>query len=88
MVLAAMLLLNAIVVRARQQPDIVFIYADDPGYGDISCNGATKVHTPNIDRIAGQGIRFTNAHASSATCTPCRCRASPTDASGASAAWV
>ncbi|CAL1516417.1 arylsulfatase [Chitinophaga sp. MM2321] len=55
-----------------QRPNIVLIYADDLGYGDISCNGATKVHTPNIDRLASQGIRFTNGHASSATCTPSR----------------
>ncbi|WP_106527605.1 sulfatase family protein [Chitinophaga niastensis] len=57
---------------APQRPNIVLIYADDLGYGDISCNGATKIHTPNIDRLASQGIRFTNAHASSATCTPSR----------------
>ncbi|WP_202182934.1 sulfatase family protein [Chitinophaga solisilvae] len=55
-----------------QRPNIVLIYADDLGYGDVSCNGATKVRTPNIDRLAGQGIRFTNGHASSATCTPSR----------------
>ncbi|WP_143304753.1 sulfatase family protein [Chitinophaga vietnamensis] len=57
---------------AASKPNIVFIYADDLGYGDISCNGATKVHTPNIDRLAAQGMRFTNGHASSATCTPSR----------------
>lgn len=54
------------------RPNIVLIYADDLGYGDVSCNGATKVHTPNIDRLAAQGVRFTNGHASSATCTPSR----------------
>lgn len=54
------------------KPNIVLIYADDLGFGDISCYGARKVHTPNIDRLAAQGVRFTNAHASSATCTPSR----------------
>lgn len=53
-------------------PNIVLIYADDLGYGDISCNGATRVHTPNIDRIAQEGINFSNAHSASATCTPSR----------------
>lgn len=54
------------------KPNVVLIYADDLGYGDISSYGATHLHTPNIDRIAKNGIRFTNAHASSATCTPSR----------------
>ena len=53
-------------------PNIVLIYADDVGYGDISCNGATAVQTPQIDSIARQGIRFTSAYATSATCTPSR----------------
>src|SRR5262249_29151522 len=48
------------------------IYADDVGYGDISCYGARRVKTPNLDRLAAGGVRFTNAHASSATCTPSR----------------
>jgi arylsulfatase A-like enzyme len=53
-------------------PNIVLIYADDVGYGDLSCYGATRVKTPNLDKLAGGGISFTNAHASSATCTPSR----------------
>ena len=53
-------------------PNIVLIYADDIGYGDVSCNGATAVQTPNIDRIAKEGIRFTSGYCSSATCTPSR----------------
>jgi arylsulfatase A-like enzyme len=58
--------------QARQKPNIVLIYTDDIGYGDISAYGATKIKTPNIDKIGQQGIRFTNAHASSSTCTPSR----------------
>jgi arylsulfatase A-like enzyme len=54
------------------KPKILLIYADDVGYGDIGCYGATRVRTPNIDRIAGRGIRFTNAHSPSATGTPSR----------------
>lgn len=53
-------------------PNIILIYADDLGYGDISCYGATKISTPNIDRLAAQGCRFVNAHAAAATCTPSR----------------
>ncbi len=53
-------------------PNIVLIYADDLGYGDVSCYGATRITTPNIDRLAGQGLRFTNAHCTSSTCTPSR----------------
>jgi len=55
-----------------QKPNVIFIYADDLGYGDLSCYGATKIKTPNIDKLAAQGIRFTNGHSTSATCTPSR----------------
>ena len=57
---------------AAARPNIVFIYADDAGYGDLSCYGATSVSTPNLDRLAANGVRFTDAHSSSATCTPSR----------------
>jgi arylsulfatase A-like enzyme len=53
-------------------PNIVLIYADDLGYGDISANGATAVATPNIDRIAREGINFSSGYSTSATCTPSR----------------
>jgi arylsulfatase A-like enzyme len=58
--------------KPSSYPNIVFIYADDLGYGDVSCYGANSVHTPNIDSLAAQGLRFTDAHATSATCTPSR----------------
>ena len=57
---------------SRRPPNIVFILADDVGYGDVGCYGATRVKTPNIDRLAAQGIRFTDAHSTSSTCTPSR----------------
>lgn len=53
-------------------PNIVLIYADDLGYGDIGAYGATELKTPNMDRLAAGGIRFTNGYASSATCSPSR----------------
>jgi arylsulfatase A-like enzyme len=57
---------------AASKPNIVVILADDLGYGDVGCYGATKVKTPHIDRLAKEGLRFTDAHSSSATCTPSR----------------
>ena len=53
-------------------PNIVVIFADDLGYGDLGCYGATHVETPVIDRLASQGRRFTDAHSASAVCTPSR----------------
>jgi arylsulfatase A-like enzyme len=57
---------------AERPPNILLIYADDLGYGDVSCYGATRIQTPNIDRLASEGLRFTDAHCTSATCTPSR----------------
>lgn len=54
------------------RPNVVFIYADDLGYGDLSCYGAKNVKTPNVDALADSGIRFTNAHCVAATSTPSR----------------
>lgn len=58
--------------RSLEHPNIIIIYADDLGYGDVSCNGSRTITTPNIDRAASQGLRFTNAHCTSATSTPSR----------------
>jgi arylsulfatase A-like enzyme len=58
--------------KAMRPPNIVIILGDDIGYGDFGCYGATKVKTPNIDRLATQGMRFTNGYATAATCTPTR----------------
>lgn len=53
-------------------PNIIIIYADDLGYGDLSSYGATEIETPNIDKLVNGGVKFTNGHASSATCSPSR----------------
>ncbi len=55
-----------------QKPNVVVILVDDLGYGDLSCHGATKIQTPNLDKLAAAGVRFTDGHATSATCTPSR----------------
>ncbi|MDO8541146.1 MAG: sulfatase-like hydrolase/transferase [Opitutaceae bacterium] len=54
------------------RPNIVFILIDDLGYGDVGCYGATKVKTPNVDRLAREGMRFTDAHTTASVCTPTR----------------
>src|SRR3569832_1058549 len=59
-------------IAAQQKPNVIIIYADDLGYGDLSCYGATKINTPNLDKLAKQGLRFTDGHSTSATCTPSR----------------
>src|SRR5678816_2758921 len=58
---------------APRRPSIIFILADDLGYGDLGCYGQTKIRTPNIDRIAAQGLRFTQYYAGSSVCAPSRC---------------
>jgi len=66
------LLLSQTTQLKVEKPNIIIIYADDLGYGDVSCYGATKIKTPNIDKLSEQGLRFMDAHATSATCTPSR----------------
>lgn len=56
----------------QQKPNVIFIYADDLGYGDLECYGAKNVETPNINRLSNNGVRFTNGHAVAATSTPSR----------------
>jgi len=58
--------------QTADRPNVLIIYTDDLGYGDLGCNGATIVATPNIDRLAQNGINFSNAHATASTCTPSR----------------
>jgi arylsulfatase A len=57
---------------AAPRPNFILINCDDLGYGDLSCYGATKQRTPNIDRLARDGVRFTSFYASSGVCTPSR----------------
>jgi len=54
------------------RPNILIILTDDLGYGDLGCYGATRIKTPNLDRLAAQGLRFTTAYAPASTCTPTR----------------
>jgi arylsulfatase A len=63
---------SAATVEANSKPNIVIIFADDLGYGDVSCYGATKIHTPNIDGLASAGLKFTDAHSAASLCSPSR----------------
>ena len=56
----------------NKTPNVIIIYADDLGFGDVSAYDQGTLNTPNIDRIAKEGIKFTNGHSSSATCSPSR----------------
>lgn len=55
-----------------ERPNVIIILADDIGYGDLSCNGEPTIHTPNVEKLAERGVRFTDAHAVAATSTPSR----------------
>lgn len=66
-------LLTCVLATAQQtRPNVVLLYGDDVGYADLGCYGAKKIPTPNLDRLAREGLRFTDGHCSAATCTPSR----------------
>src|SRR5581483_6873691 len=56
-----------------RKPNIIFLLADDLGYGDLGCFGQKKIRTPNLDGMAAEGIRFTQHYAGTAVCAPSRC---------------
>lgn len=66
------LLASTLQATTTSKPNIVILFADDVGYGDVGCYGATHISTPHIDRLAKQGRRFTDAHSASAVCSPSR----------------
>lgn len=76
LVLLVLLILAAVpplvAATASTPPNIVFIFADDLGYGDLGCYGATDIKTPHIDRLAAEGMRFTSFYVSQSVCTASR----------------
>jgi arylsulfatase A-like enzyme len=70
--LSCLSILPTFLMADANNPNIVLILADDIGYGDLSCYGAEKVKTPNCDKLAARGIRFTDGHSVAAVCTPSR----------------
>ena len=60
-------------VPGHERPNVLFILADDLGYGDLSCYGRPDYKTPVLDRLAAQGLKFTSNYAAAPVCTPTRC---------------
>ena len=59
--------------KSASRPNIIFIMADDLGYGELGCYGQKLIHTPRLDRMAAEGMRFTDCYAGSTVCAPSRC---------------
>ena len=64
---------EAVAQRKQQKPNIIYIMCDDMGYGDLGCYGQQYILTPNIDRMAKEGMRFTQAYAGAPVSAPSRC---------------
>ena len=65
-------LLASLTSWASSKPNIILFYADDLGYTDLACQGSTYYETPNLDRLAKEGVRFTQAFTTAGVCAPCR----------------
>ncbi|MEQ2010288.1 MAG: sulfatase-like hydrolase/transferase, partial [Limisphaerales bacterium] len=70
--LVAWLLVASCLAAAERKPNIIFILADDLGYGDLGCYGQKLIQTPHLDRMAAEGMRFTQFYAGSTVCAPSR----------------
>jgi arylsulfatase A len=70
---ALLALLSGAMLEAANKPNIVYIMADDLGYGELGCYGQTKIKTPNLDRMAAEGTRFTDVYSGAPVCAPSRC---------------
>src|SRR5258707_7831857 len=71
-VLLSLFSINLFAQKKVGRPNIILIVADDLGYGDVGCYGQQKIETPNIDKLAKQGLRFTRFYAGTAVCAPSR----------------
>jgi arylsulfatase A-like enzyme len=67
-----LVLTNLVSAEPKSPPNVIVILSDDVGWGDLGCYGSTQIKTPNLDALAREGMRFTDAHASAAVCTPTR----------------
>lgn len=67
-----LLSLCSLSLLAETKPNIIYILADDLGYGDLSCYGQERFQTPNIDRLAEEGMKFTNHYSGNTVCSPSR----------------
>src|SRR5688500_16702540 len=73
LILVALSCSTAFSAETERRPNIVFLLADDLGYGDLGCFGQQKIRTPNLDRLAAEGMRFTQHYSGNAVCAPSRC---------------
>jgi arylsulfatase A-like enzyme len=71
--LLALMTLGWSISMSQQRPNVIYIYADDLGYGELGCYGQKKIKTPHLDRLASEGVRFTQHYTSSPVCAPARC---------------
>src|SRR4030095_8933538 len=71
-ILLTLFISSTLLVSAQQRPNIIYMMADDLGYADLSCYGRKDYQTPNLDRLAAQGIKLINAYATAPVCTPTR----------------
>ncbi len=72
MVFGAVIMFVAVTAQAQTKPNVVIIYGDDVGFGDVGVYGAKMIPTPNIDKLASQGLMFRDGHCTAATCSPSR----------------
>lgn len=72
-IVLSVLLVGSVEAAGNRKPNIIYIMLDDAGYGDLSCYGQKKFITPNIDRLAKEGMRFTDHYSGSTVCAPTRC---------------
>src|SRR5262245_54886357 len=72
LLVTALLFIPAFTLQAGDKPNILFIFIDDMGYMDLGCNGSSLYRTPNIDRLAEQGTRFTQFRTAAHVCSPTR----------------
>ena len=72
-VLAALLIAALVPAQDKRPPNLIFIMADDLGYGDLGCFGQQRIKTPHLDQMAKEGMRLTNFYAGSTVCAPSRC---------------
>ena len=70
--LVLLILCCATTARAAEQPNVVIIFADDLGYGDLGCYGSPTIRTPHLDRMAAEGVRFTDFYSAAEVCSPSR----------------
>src|SRR6187549_2553678 len=71
-ILVALLGIQSTATAQAKPPNIIIIYADDLGYGDLGCYGSPVIRTPNLDRMAAEGLRFTDFYSGAEVCTPSR----------------